>query len=139
MKIRRLENLNLSFGSTYNKKNFEVGATYRQFDSDYGIPPGEHGHLDGANVQYRRKTIKLEGNFYSKKILNSENRKPTVNIKYNTTYFNQKEFESEKTLGAEFVKRNHTGRIEYNHSALSFLNEGIVGTELDFRTLENGW
>lgn len=135
--IGKLINTNMSsknyaVGTSYLFKNGFAGISMREFSSEYGIPGGFiGGHPKGVDITLLRR-------IFSTKFKYELNFRNITEIEFSLarTYFNQKEFESNNLLGAEFVTRDYQTYLHLTTTKLLFFNEGTLGVSFknrDFR------
>jgi iron complex outermembrane receptor protein len=141
----QLQNINYSVGSMYSfSPTLKLGGSYRQYDSEYGIPPSDSsslGHPNGADVELKRKTLRGELKWnpsfsFKKQMFHFFKH---VSFRYNRTYFHQLEFESNDKVGAEFVTRHHTGDLLFSGSSRKPSSRSWeFGFQVDYKSLEQG-
>lgn len=147
--IRDAENVHTPIGELNNTqldtKNYSVGFSKinnwgymgfstREFKSDYGIPGGFIGaHPNGVNIQMLKRQHNFKGEIKLK-----NNQFKNVEFNFSRAYFNQKEFESNRLLGAEFVIRNWQSFININHDSLWVFNQGLFGIYYQYRDYKIG-
>lgn len=128
------ENLNYSVGSSFIKDWGFIGASFRSFELEYGVPGGFVGaHPRGVDIQlYRRQLnikskIELENNIFK-----------DIETNYSYAFYRHKEFEKSGRIGSEFRIQTHFGSINLNHNSFGFINNGTAGISFEFREYEIG-
>jgi iron complex outermembrane receptor protein len=128
------ENLNYSLASSYVHQNGFVGASFRSFELDYGVPGGFVGaHPNGVDISINKHQI----NFKSKFEFDSNNFE-SLNLDFGRVYYRHKEFEYSGAIGSEFKVINYLGKITLNHNLIGFLEKGIFGTSFEYRDFDIG-
>lgn len=129
-----LETNNYSGSLSYVFKNGYLGGTYREFQSDYGIPGGFVGaHPKGVNISMLKQQLK----FKSEYVLNAKLIKD-VQFNFNSDRYNHKEFEASGLIGAEFGIKDYNGELFANHKKLGLLENGTWGVSADYRDFNIG-
>lgn len=134
LKNTALSTLDYTFGTALLIDSVFAGINYSEFDSKYGIPGGfVGGHPNGVNIEMFKRTINIKNiiHLHSDFIDNIE-------INLGRVYYNHKEFESNKSLGAEFVFTNYSGNIILNQNRAKFLENGSFGVSFNLRDLKMG-
>jgi iron complex outermembrane receptor protein len=122
-----LSNTSFSSGASVVKNWGHVGVSGGRYRSDYGIPGSPEGHISGVNIALDRQ--RYEGN-----VEYAFNDSYLEKLKLHSTHtrYQHQEFESNKTLGVEFVA------LTSNMSALVHLEgdavAGMWGEYRDRRT-----
>lgn len=128
------ENLNYSVGSSFIKNWGFIGASFRNFELEYGVPGGFIGaHPGGVDIQLYRKQFNLKSNieFDSDLIKGLESN-------YSYVLYRHKEFENSGRIGAEFKIQTHLANINVNHNGIGFLDNGTFGISYELRKYEVG-
>lgn len=123
------ENLNYSFGGSYIDKFGYAGASFRNFNLDYGVPGGFlGGHPNGVNIQMKRQqgNIKARIDFHSKKLNH-------LHLNFSRVYYRHKEFESSGTIGSEFEITNYVADLKLDHKKVWLAREGVLGLSFKHR------
>lgn len=133
LKNTDIENSSIAIGAAYSLKRFKFGASFRSFNSDYGIPGGFiGGHPNGVDIELSKRDFTLQGLYIPAA------RPDTLNVIFRYNQYHHKEFETKKYVGAEFAVNQANLRIE-KFIANSGPFFGIrLGTELDSRSVEMG-
>ena len=113
---------------------FRLGASYRWFDSDYGIPGGFiGGHPNGVDIELWKRDLTLRGLY-----LPSGATQDTVDMTLRVNRYHHKEFEGTGIVGAEFAVNQENLRLEKVMANLGPLFGIRTGMELDRRSMEMG-
>jgi iron complex outermembrane receptor protein len=129
-----LETNNYSGSLSYVFKNGYLGGTYREFQSDYGIPGGFVGaHPKGVDISMLKQQLK----FKSEYVLNAKLIKD-VQFSFNSDRYNHKEFEASGLIGAEFGIKDYNGELFVNHKKFGLLENGTWGVSADYRDFNIG-
>ncbi len=123
-----LSNTNFSSGASVVKNWGHLGISGGRNRSDYGIPGSPEGHISGVNIELDRQ--RYEGNFEY-----SINGSFFEKLKIHSTHtrYQHQEFESNKTLGVEFIA------LTTNVSALAHLSDdAITGVWSEYRDHSTG-
>ena len=133
LKNTEIENRSFAVGAAYSLDRFKFGASYRSFNSDYGIPGGFiGGHPNGVDIELSKRDFTLQGLYIPAA------RPDTLNVIFRYNQYHHKEFETKKYVGAEFAVNQANLRIE-KFIANSGPFFGIrLGGELDNRSVEMG-
>jgi iron complex outermembrane receptor protein len=118
-----LSNTSFSSGASVVKNWGHVGVSGGRYRSDYGIPGSPEGHISGVNIALDRQ--RYEGN-----VEYAFNDSYLEKLKLHSTHtrYQHQEFESNKTLGVEFVA------LTSNVSALAHLEgDAIAGMWGEYR------
>lgn len=128
------ENLNYSIGTSVIRNWGFIGASFRNFELEYGVPGGFVGaHPDGVDIKLYRRQFNLKSPFYFNDDLFKE-----LEINYSYVLYRHKEFEKSGAIGAEFKIQTHLGSINLNHNSFGFLNNGTAGLSFEFRDYKVG-
>lgn len=126
--------LNYSLGGSYINHFGLLGASFRRFEIDYGIPGGFIGaHPNGVDIEMFRQ----QGNFKSLIKINTEILKD-IQFSFGNSLYRHKEFESSGRIGSEFRIINNSGAINFNHNSISILKNGTVGFSFEHRDFDIG-
>ena len=133
LKNTDIENRSIAIGAAYSLDRFKFGASFRSFNSDYGIPGGFiGGHPNGVDIELFKRDLTLQGMYIP------ATSPDTLNVIFRYNQYHHKEFETKKYVGAEFAVNQANLRIE-KFIANSGPFFGIrLGTELDSRSVEMG-
>lgn len=128
------DNLNYSLGGSYISDFGFVGASIREFNLDYGIPGGfVGGHPNGVSIEMEKEVRNLKSriNIHTHGIRN-------IDLHLTNSYYRHKEFESNGSIGTDFLLRNTYGYMNFNHKAIGKLDRGTVGFWFDSRDFDIG-
>ena len=133
LKNTKIKNRSFAVGAAYSLDRFKFGASFRSFNSDYGIPGGFiGGHPNGVDIDLFKRDLTLQGMYIP------ATRPDTLNVIFRYNQYHHKEFETKKYVGAEFAVNQANLRIE-KFIANSGPFFGIrLGTELDNRSVKMG-
>lgn len=135
LKNTNIQNSNYSLGASYiNNSKMVIGAAIREFQSEYGIPGDKTaGHPKGVNIEMFRRNVagKLLYHFHHDIV-------DFVDMDFNYTYYNQVEYESNNSIGAEFVLRDYFASVKINQNKIGILDDGILGFSINNKTLKMG-
>lgn len=111
-----------------------VGASYRYYANDYGIPGGFiGGHATGVDIGMRRHTFRGEAGFHPEGGLIS-----SVSVTGGYTNYHHEELEPSGNLGTSFAQDLFQGEVVAHHAARGPLREGALGFRGQYRDLETG-
>ncbi len=128
------ENLNYSVGTSLIKNWGFIGASFRNFELEYGVPGGFVGaHPNGVDIELYRRQLNVKSPIY----FNDDFFKD-LESNYSFVLYRHKEFESSGRIGAEFKITTHLGNVNLNHNSLGFLSGGTLGVSFEFREYEVG-
>lgn len=128
------ENLNYSVGTSFIKNWGFIGASFRNFELEYGVPGGFVGaHPNGVDIEIYRRQLNIKSPIY----FNDDFFKD-LESNYSFVLYRHKEFESSGRIGAEFKIQTHLGNVNLNHNSLGFLSGGTFGVSFEFREYEVG-
>ncbi len=130
----QIENFTFSAGTGFIEEDYSVGIGINQFGSDYGIPGGFVGaHPNGVNISMLKRLIQGKALFHFRdKIFD------VVEADFGRTYYKHTEFESNGSIGAEYLFRNYAARINVNHKKGKIFREGSFGITLNKQNIEYG-
>ena len=117
-----ISNLNYSGGLSYINEWGFSGISFREFETDYGIPGGFVGaHPNGVNINMYKKDLdgKLALKFKSSFLKNME-------LLLSRTYYHHTEYETADLIGAEFAIYNYTGNPEFYYGGIGPFNSGTI-------------
>ncbi len=128
-----IENTGGSVGAAYALGRFRFGASYRWFESAYGIPGGFiGGHPDGVDIDLWKRDLTVRGLY-----LPANRSGDTLDITARINRYHHKEYEDE-SVGAEFAVNQENLRIEKSMTNLGSLFGLRFGAELDSRSVKMG-
>ena len=128
-----IENDGGSVGAAYALGRFRFGASYRWFESAYGIPGGFiGGHPDGVDIDLWKRDLTVRGLY-----LPANRSGDTLDITARINRYHHKEYEDE-SVGAEFAVNQENLRIEKSMANLGSLFGLRFGAEVDSRSVKMG-
>lgn len=128
------ENLNYSFGGSYFTDFGFIGASFRDFELDYGVPGGFIGaHPNGVDIEMFRQQYNFRTNIKFKSSVFDE-----LDIHFSNVLYRHKEFESSGKIGSEFRIINNIGHADLNHNKFYIFNNGTVGASFELRDFTIG-
>ena len=128
-----IENDGGSVGAAYALGRFRFGASYRWFESAYGIPGGFiGGHPDGVDIDLWKRDLTVRGLY-----LPANRPGDTLDVTARINRYHHKEYEGE-SVGAEFAVNQENLRIEKSMANLGPLFGLKFGAELDSRSVKMG-
>ncbi len=129
-----ISNFNYSLGAGLIEDDYSIGCGINEFHSDYGIPGGFVGaHPKGVNISMTKRLIQAKSLFHFKR-----NIFDIVELDFGRTYYSHKEFESNGSLGAEYIFKNYAARINVEHKKDKWFQDGSFGVSLFERDLALG-
>lgn len=135
LKNTDIENGSGAVGAAYALGRFRFGASYRWFNSDYGIPGGFiGGHPNGVDIDLWKRDLTLRGLY-----LPAKTPSDTIDVTLRINQYHHKEFEGKKgAVGAEFAVNQENLRLEKLLASLGPLFGIRLGAELDSRSVKMG-
>ena len=133
LKNTDIENRSIAIGTAYSFERFKLGASFRSFNSNYGIPGGFiGGHPNGVDIDLFKRDLTLQGMYIP------ASRPDTLNVIFRLNQYHHTEYETKDYVGAEFAVNQANMRIE-KFIAQSGPFFGIhFGGEFDIRSVEMG-
>jgi iron complex outermembrane recepter protein len=130
----QISTLNYSLGLSFINNFGFGGISYREFNTDYGIPGGFVGaHPGGVDIKILKRHFRGKTEFlFDRGILE----KAELNLQ--RTYYHHREFENENIIGAEFEVVDYSGSFDLHHKKLNIFDEGIAGTSFGYRDFNIG-
>jgi iron complex outermembrane receptor protein len=111
-----------------------TGLSFREYETDYGIPGGFVGaHPNGVNINMYKKdfngkfSIKLDTKFLK-----------DFELLLARTYYHHTEYESADLIGAEYAIYNYTGSLNLNTSGVGPFNSGTIGISSEYKDFNIG-
>ena len=134
LKNTDIENKSFAVGAAYNFERFKLGASFRNFNSTYGIPGGFiGGHPNGVDIDLFKRDLTLRGLY-----LPAQKSSDTLSVTFRFNQYHHTEYETKEYVGAEFAVNQANLRVE-KFIAQSGPFFGIhFGGELDTRSIEMG-
>jgi iron complex outermembrane receptor protein len=121
-------------GVSYAGERGYVGASFDQFNTDYGIPGGFiGGHPNGADIDILRRVFdanasyKFEGESLDR-----------LEASFARTHYHHFEFESNGNIGAEFLFHDYRGDLSLHVGPGDGRSKTILGASLSHYELELG-
>ncbi len=135
LKNTDIENGSGAVGAAYALGRFRFGASYRWFDSDYGIPGGFiGGHPNGVDIDLWKRDLTLRGLYVP-----ANDARDTLDVTLRVNRYHHKEFEGKKgAVGAEFAVNQENLRLQKIMANLGPLFGVRLGAELDSRSGKMG-
>jgi len=133
LKNTDIQNKSIAVGAAYSFERFKFGASFRSFNSDYGIPGGFiGGHPNGVDIELSKRDLTLQGLYIP------TTRPDTLSVTLRLNQYHHTEYETKQYVGAEFAVNQENIRIE-KFIAQSGPFFGIhIGGEFDIRSIEMG-
>ena len=134
LKNTDIENKSIAIGAAYSFNRFKLGASFRNFDSKYGIPGGFiGGHPNGVDIDLFKRDLTLRGLY-----IPAQKSSDTLSVTFRFNQYHHTEYETKDYVGAEFAVNQENVRIE-KFIANSGPFFGIhFGGEFDMRSIEMG-
>ena len=134
LKNTGIENKGFAVGAAYSFERFKIGASFRSFNSNYGIPGGFiGGHPNGVDIDLFKRDLTLRGLY-----LPAQKTSDTLSVTFRLNQYHHTEYETKDYVGAEFAVNQANLRIE-KFIAQSGPFFGIhFGGEFDSRSIEMG-
>ena len=133
LKNTDIENGSGAVGAAYALGRFRFGASYRWFNSDYGIPGGFiGGHPNGVDIEMWKRDLTLRGLY-----LPANSSIDTLSLTFRSNQYHHKEYEG-SAVGAEFAVNQRMLLIEKTMANLGPLFGLKLGAELETRWIEMG-
>jgi iron complex outermembrane receptor protein len=124
---------NLGAGLSTVGERGHVGASYRFYAIDYGIPGGfVGGHPTGVDITMRRHTVRAATDLHFE-----DHAVSSLRATFTASDYGHTEFEPSGALGTRFDQGLFTGEVVTRHEALGPLSLGAAGfraSATDFRT-----
>ena len=134
LKNTDIQNKSFAVGAAYSFERFKLGASFRNFNSSYGIPGGFiGGHPNGVDIDLFKRDLTLRGLY-----LPTQKSSDTLSVTFRLNQYHHTEYETKEYVGAEFAVNQENVRIE-KFIAQSGPFFGIhFGGEFDMRSVEMG-
>ncbi len=134
LKNSDMNNLNYSIGGSYFWGNSFIGASFRNFDLEYGIPGGFVGaHPNGVDIEMNKKQYNVRGKYYT-----DDAGKNHFNVNFSRVYYRHVEYESAGLIGAEFRIIDYLANADFHHRKLGIFENGILGIAFSYRDFNVG-
>lgn len=97
-----------TLGLSYPTDRGYVGASFDQFDTQYGIPGGFiGGHPNGVDLDIERRVFDGRASYhFDRQVVSS------VEVGFTRTFYHHFEFESSGNIGAEFLFHDYSGDLK---------------------------
>lgn len=113
----------LSFGGGYIDEDADIGASFAQFASDYGIPGGFIGaHPKGVRIEMLKRTINARTAFHIHGDFADD-----IRLNLSRTFYRHNEKESNGAVGAAFFVTTYAGNIDVIQHNNSLFDNGTLG------------
>ncbi len=134
LKNTDIENKSIAVGAAYSFNRFKLGASFRNFNSEYGIPGGFiGGHPNGVDIDLFKRDLTLRALY-----IPVQKSSDTLGVTFRFNQYHHTEYETKDYVGAEFAVNQENVRIE-KFIANSGPFFGIhFGAEFDMRSIEMG-
>jgi len=134
LKNTDIHNKSFAVGAAYSFERFKLGASFRNFNSNYGIPGGFiGGHPNGVDIDLFKRDMTLRGLYFP-----AQKSSDTLSVTFRLNQYHHTEYETKEYVGAEFAVNQENVRIE-KFIAQSGPFFGIhFGGEFDMRSVEMG-
>ena len=137
--IGKLDNTEIAtdtyaLGASYARDQGFIGASYDQFETEYGIPGGFiGGHPNGADIDIRRRVLDTKTSYQFE-----DSRLDRVDASFVRTHYHHFEFESNGNIGAEFLFHDHVGDFKLHFGSELDESRTIIGAGMSHHDLELG-
>lgn len=129
-----ISNHYLSFGSGFIQEDFSIGAAVNEFSTDYGIPGGFiGGHPNGVNISMLKRLIQSKAIFHLKNPVLD-----VISLDVARTFYKHTEFESNGSIGSQYLLTNIGGRLNISHKSSEIFREGNLGLTANLRKMSFG-
>lgn len=119
-----IDNMNYHFGAGWSETDFAAGAALHQFNSEYGIPGGFlGGHPKGADIEMLKRNILINVRYHMHKPALDN-----VELRFQRSYYHHTEYESNGSVGSEFVVRDISARLLFNQKKNSIGDGELLGS-----------
>ena len=134
LKNTDIQNKSFAVGAAYSFERFKLGASFRNFNSNYGIPGGFiGGHPNGVDIDLFKRDLTLRGLY-----LPAQKSSDTLSVTFRLNQYHHTEYETKEYVGAEFAVNQENIRVE-KFIAQSGPFFGIhFGGDFDMRSVEMG-
>lgn len=128
------ENLDWSLGGSIHGRQGYIGASFRKFGLDYGVPGGFVGaHPNGVDIEMDKHQLNIttQADFGSSFL-------DDIEVLFTRAYYRHKEFEAKNVIGTEFKIVNYLGHVNLRHQKSGSLDGGTLGVSYEFRDQDFG-
>lgn len=123
-----------SIGSSFFTKGFSLGGAFENFSTNYGIPGGFIGaHPKGVDIEMNKQNVIIN----SMIDINSNIFK-SINLKAGRTYYRHKEFESNGSIGAEYLNKVLTSSFLLDLNEYGALKSTVLGADFSLKNNNTG-
>ncbi len=134
LKNTDIQNKSIAVGAAYSFERFKFGASFRSFNSDYGIPGGFiGGHPNGVDIELSKRDLTLRGLY-----LPAQKSSDTLSVTFRLNQYHHTEYETKEYVGAEFAVNQENIRIEKFIAQSGPFFAIHIGGEFDIRSIEMG-
>lgn len=134
LKNSDIKTVNLSGGLSFINDWGYIGASLREYKTDYGIPGGFVGaHPNGVDISMLKRQYNLKFHYdISTKYFDH------IDIEASRVYYKHTEYERADIIGSEFRIINYLGFANLYHNAIGFTNRGVAGISFEARDFNIG-
>ncbi len=131
------DNLTYSIGTSYNILDLSAAGFYESFKLDYGVPGGFLGsHPNGSDIEIEKDdyNFRLKYHFHLDLLDN-------IDVLFQRSYYHHTEYESNGSVGAEFVNRMLYSKVIFNQKELRLKGSklfGSYGLEINYNDRKTG-
>ena len=136
--IGKLENTSINTttlitGISYAGDRGYAGASFDQFDTEYGIPGGFIGsHPNGADIDIVRRVFDAKASYEFDGPLDR------LETSFVRTFYHHFEFESNGNIGSEFLFHDYSGETRLHFGKEHSRSKTVLGVNLNHHELELG-
>jgi iron complex outermembrane receptor protein len=121
-------------GTSWINSRGYAGFSFREFNSDYGIPGGFIGsHPNGVNINMTKRLYSFKMHYKFK-----HNFFDHFDFELSRTYYKHTEFEAKNIIGSEFKVINYNGYFNIFHNNLFLFSNGIAGLSFENKDFSIG-
>jgi iron complex outermembrane receptor protein len=125
---------NAGVGTSYIGDDGHIGAAFRAYRNDYGIPGGfVGGHVNGVDVEMERYSSKLQGLYRF-----DDGPFSSVEARGTYTWYRHKEIEPPDILGTLFRLQTVAGNVLARHDGWGPFTSGAVGVRASQESFQFG-
>lgn len=134
LKHSSTQSLDYSVGASHIHELGFIGASFRDYSLDYGVPGGFVGaHPSGVDIEIERRQLNVKGlHIFDTPLLHD------LTFHFNRAYYRHKEYEASGVIGSEFRIVNYAGDIRATHHSYGFVTEGMFGVDFEYRDFNVG-
>ncbi len=123
-----------TLGLSYAADRGHIGASFDQFDTQYGIPGGFiGGHPNGVDLDILRRV------FDGKAVYNLNGpHLNSIEMRFSKTFYHHFEFESSGNIGAEFLFHNYSANLNLHFDTQNQTRNTVMTLGFDHRDLKFG-